>query len=297
MKHNTLGRSWAIGATVALLGFGVLSQETLAQDLQANELDCVIEPKQTVKLGSAADGILRSVMVERGDIVKKGQEVARLDSELEQLAAELARLKAGRDVEVKAGQARLEFRRREVERVAELRDQNLASTKVFEGAKIEQQLAQFGVSAAEMDKRVAGIEQKHADARLFRRTVRSPVNGIVVDVTMSPGEFINEQTPIMSIAQVNPLHVEVFVPILQYKAIVPGMQAEVLPDPPVGGVYKAWVKVVDKLFDTASATFGVRLILKNPDYQIPAGAKCRVRFLPNLPVLSEAEVSERSSAE
>ncbi|MEM8645890.1 MAG: efflux RND transporter periplasmic adaptor subunit [Pseudomonadota bacterium] len=269
---------------------------TSAQDGETGELDCVIEPKQTVKLGSAADGILSDVMVERGDIVKKGDEVAKLDSELERLAADLARLKAERDVEVEAGKARLEFRQREVERVAELRDRNLASEKVFEGAKIEQQLAQFGVGAAEMDKRIAGVEHKHADARLDRRTVRSPVDGIVVNLMMSPGEFVNEQTPIMNIAQVNPLHVEVFVPIMRYKDILPGMQAEVMPDPPVGGVHKAWVKVVDRLFDTASGTFGVRLILQNKNYEIPAGAKCRVRFLADAPILSETELSKRLSA-
>jgi hypothetical protein len=36
--------------------------------------------------------------------------------------------------------------------------------------------------------------------------------------------------------------------------------------------------VVDKVFDAASATIGVRLELPNPDYALPAGLKCEVRF-------------------
>jgi hypothetical protein len=48
--------------------------------------------------------------------------------------------------------------------------------------------------------------------------------------------------------------------------------------PPVGGVYKAVVTVVDQVFDAASGTIGVRLELPNPDYAIPAGLKCQVRF-------------------
>jgi hypothetical protein len=39
------------------------------------------------------------------------------------------------------------------------------------------------------------------------------------------------------------------------------------------------VTVVDRVVDAASSTFGVRLELANPDYRLPAGLKCRVRFL------------------
>jgi membrane fusion protein, multidrug efflux system len=38
------------------------------------------------------------------------------------------------------------------------------------------------------------------------------------------------------------------------------------------------VKVVDHVIDAASGTFGIRLELKNPDYSLPAGLKCKVRF-------------------
>jgi len=56
------------------------------------------------------------------------------------------------------------------------------------------------------------------------------------------------------------------------------MSAEVIPEQPVGGTYRATVTVVDKVFDAVSATIGVRLELPNPDYALPAGLKCQVRF-------------------
>jgi hypothetical protein len=33
------------------------------------------------------------------------------------------------------------------------------------------------------------------------------------------------------------------------------------------------------VFDTASSTFVVRLDLPNPSYALPAGLRCRIRFL------------------
>ncbi len=47
---------------------------------------------------------------------------------------------------------------------------------------------------------------------------------------------------------------------------------------PVGGRYWARVAIVDGVMDAASGTFGVRLILQNPDYCVPAGLKCQVDF-------------------
>jgi hypothetical protein len=44
-------------------------------------------------------------------------------------------------------------------------------------------------------------------------------------------------------------------------------------------VQTATVTVVDRVVDAASDTFGVRLLLPNPDYRIPGGVRCEIRFL------------------
>jgi len=46
----------------------------------------------------------------------------------------------------------------------------------------------------------------------------------------------------------------------------------------VKGPRQARVVIVDHVVDAASATFGIRLELPNPDNRIPAGIRCRVRF-------------------
>jgi RND family efflux transporter MFP subunit len=244
-------------------------------------LDCVITPKATIELGSSEDGILNDVLVERGDKVKTGDLVARLDGEVERLSAEMARLRAQTDVELRSGHAQVEFREKELHRLENLRRRDAVSEKVYDEADIERQLATLSLEAAEMEKQMARVEYQRAKAQLDRRSIRSPVDGVVVDVAMSPGEYVHEQTPLMTIAQIDPLNIECFVPVLRYPAVAYGMQAEVKPEGPVGGTYSATVTVVDQVFDAASRTFGVRLDLPNPDYALPAGLRCSVRFLPS----------------
>jgi multidrug efflux pump subunit AcrA (membrane-fusion protein) len=56
------------------------------------------------------------------------------------------------------------------------------------------------------------------------------------------------------------------------------MQATVLPEHPQNSSYAAKVSVIDRVVDSASGTFRVRLDLPNPKGDIPAGVKCNVQF-------------------
>jgi hypothetical protein len=51
---------------------------------------------------------------------------------------------------------------------------------------------------------------------------------------------------------------------------------------PVKVSAEATVRVVDRVLDAASGTFGVRLEVPNPNLAIPAGIRCRVD-LPDVP--------------
>jgi multidrug efflux pump subunit AcrA (membrane-fusion protein) len=98
----------------------------------------------------------------------------------------------------------------------------------------------------------------------------------VIDRRLSVGEYIYEQTSIMTIAQVDPLDVEVVLPLQSYGSIKVGSTAIVHPVAPVGGAHSAKADVVDPVIDAASDTFRVRLLLPNPGNAIPAGIRCSV---------------------
>ena len=251
---------------------------TLAVSAQERNYDCVMEPRSTIELGSADEGILADLLVERGDSVKQGQPVAILNDEEERLQVERAQIRAESDVDVRSKQAEAEFRLREEERIADLYATKLLPEKEYAQAKIERRLAELAVQAAETEFQVARVDYRQAQERLARRSIKSPVNGVVVNVTMSPGEYVHKQATVMTIAEIDPLNVEVFVPVDHYGTIAAGTEAEVMPEEPVGGVYTASVAVADKVFDAASRTFGVRLILPNPQFALPAGVRCEVRF-------------------
>jgi RND family efflux transporter MFP subunit len=160
----------------------------------------------------------------------------------------------------------------------DLRAKKVLAESEHDKAKVEESLARLSVEAAVAENKIAQVEHQRAQENLRRRTIISPLDAVVVDVALSPGEYVHEQAPLMTLASVDPLYVEVFVPVVYYGRITKGMQAEVAPEDPVGGSYTAEVTVVDQVFDPASRTFGVRLQLPNLDYRLPAGLRCKVKF-------------------
>ena len=92
---------------------------------------------------------------------------------------------------------------------------------------------------------------------------------------MQPGERVELQ-PLLRIADVSRLRVEVVVPASQFGQVRPGARHTVKAD--VRGVpaREATVTQVDQVIDAASNTFRVRLVLDNADRAVPAGARCQV---------------------
>ncbi len=211
----------------------------------------LLEPSEIVELSSQAPGIIEEVLVDRGDRVKKGQILVRLQAGVEKAAVDLA-------------VARLEFGKRKVQRNEELYQKQLIS--IHDKDEMETEV------------RLTELQLRDATEKLKLRTIASPVDGVVVKRKLSPGEYVGEGS-IMTIARVDPINVEIVVPVAMYRKIRTGMLAEVRPEAPAGGIYRGKVVVVDEVIDAASGTFGVRVELPNPDHRISAGLNCTVRFL------------------
>ncbi|QOZ52190.1 efflux RND transporter periplasmic adaptor subunit [Bradyrhizobium sp. CCBAU 53338] len=277
-RPAVFGILWRISAILVVF-FSAGAGHVDAQERRPEgQFDCLIQPKMVLKLGTSVPGLLNEVLVDRGDVIKKGDVVARLESGVEQAAVLLAKARAENDATVRSSIAKLEFQRRKDERSKLLRKNDAVSVAVADEAETSARVAEQDVEEAKVNFALAGLELARANEVLKLRTIRSPIDGVVVERKLGPGEYAFDQAHLLTISQIDPLLVEVFVPLSQFGKIHVGASAEVLPEAPVGGRYTARVTVVDQVFDAASGTIGVRLELPNPNYALPAGLKCRVRF-------------------
>lgn len=243
-------RSTGILAAAFLIGFPL--------EVRAEQLECLIQPKVMVSLATPVEGVIRQVLVDRGDQVKQGEVLVELESSVERATVERAR-------------TTLRVTERTYARSEELNRTNVISVQILDDAEGARDLARHDLVRAR--------------AALALRTIRSPIDGVVMEKVFSPGEFA-DNLAILELAELDPLYVEAYAPVSMLGRIARGMVAQVLPEEPVGGSYEAAVTVIDPVVDAASGTFGVRLELPNPDYAIPAGLNCVVRF-PDTPVAQQ----------
>jgi RND family efflux transporter MFP subunit len=269
-----------VGPTLAVLlnGSSAHSQTVTAPSVSAAQFECVIEPQQTVKLATPVVGVIARLDVDRGDIVRRDQIVGKLEDGVEAAALALARARATNEYTAGSIEARLQFLRAKLKRLFELHSKAVSSQASLDEADAEVKAAEQQLKEAELNREVARLEAKRAEEVLNQRILRSPVDGVVVERLLVPGEYRNESTPVLTLAEIDVLRVEVFVPIAYYGQILIGSKAEVRPEQPVGGAHTATVTIVDRVLDASSGTFGVRLALSNPELQLPAGIGCKVLF-------------------
>ncbi|TMJ23807.1 MAG: efflux RND transporter periplasmic adaptor subunit [Alphaproteobacteria bacterium] len=255
-----------------------LAAEPTGEALLSQAHDCLVQPFIVSELGSPANGLLEEMLVDRGQRITKGMVVAKLRSDLEQASFDLAKARAESTALIQLARERVSLLRKETSRNTELHNKQFAATALLDKSMSELQQAISQLTQAETDQALAVLEMRRAAVLLDQRSILSPIDGFVVRRLMAPGEHVYEQAKILKVAQIDPLFVEVNVPIAAFPFIKEGMKAEVRPSQPVGRVLAATVSVIDKVLDAASDTFGVRLVLPNPTMELPAGVNCTVTF-------------------
>jgi RND family efflux transporter MFP subunit len=244
-------------------------------------MDCIVQPSEVVELGTSVSGILEELNADRNSFVSEGEVVARLESSVEQATLELATARADLETTLQLRKENAAFGKRTQKRNQKLFKDSTISAYDMDRVKTETYIAELQAKQEEDNQRIARLEAARAHEALEQRTLRSPINGVIMERYKSIGEYI-EAEPVFKIAQLDPLHVELIVPIDHFGAIARGMQAEIHPEVAPDGLDRqvATVVSVDRVADAASGTFSVQLSLPNAGYRIPSGVRCNLEFLP-----------------
>lgn len=244
----------------------------------AAELDCLMQPREIVTVSAPVEGVLERVAVDRGDVIQAGAVLAVLESSIERNTVAVAGARAAQDYNIKSSQVRVDFGERRFLRTDTMFKKSLVPLKELDEAETAKILAAYGLVEANEQKRLADLDLERARTALELRTVKSPISGVVTERLRHPGELASRDHPIVRIARLDPLRVEVFVPIALYGQVMVGQRALVIPEAPINRPLEARVTVVDRVADAASSTFGVRLEAPNPGHRVPGGLKCKVRI-------------------
>jgi len=267
ISRFALWRSWPFVVCAGLF----------AGQAAAAELDCLVKPEMYVEVSSPVVSVLEEILVETGDVVLKGQPLAKLEASVEMARVKMAELQVNHTSDIENRKEQLKYKKLNNQRMQELRKKKSVPQFEADKAQTEYALAKLELAKSREIRIMARANLEMERSQLALRTILSPIDGIVVDRYAMVGESV-EGRSILKLAQVNPLKVEVIAPTEYFGLIRRGMKVDVYPEQPANKVFKATVTIVDKLIDPASGSFTVRMSLPNPDDILIGGVNCIAQF-------------------
>lgn len=231
------------------------------------------------------------IFIDEGDWVHTGQLIARLHTKRLQAALDSARAK------VTAAEAEARIAKLTYQRIKSLAARKLASSEEADEAEGKSLAATAQVDAAKAA--LAESAEAFRDAELY-----SPVEGIVRERIVEAGDFVTPQTPVLTIALVNPVWVRTYLPETWLGRVKPGTAAQIHTDSFPGKVYQGWVgsisptaeftpKNVETTELRTRLVYQVRIFACNPENELRLGMPASVILDLDTPITPVDEPGQR----
>ncbi len=235
-------------------------------------------PSKTITMAFVHSGTVDRVPVVESQTVAPGDMIAQLDDRVQRMTVQAQRLSAEDTSAVEAARKRADLAHLDLENVKELAAQDAAAPRELSRAEAEAALRDIEVRAASREHEQARLIHDREAVSLGQMTLRSPIHGIVARLTVEAGETIEALQPVAHIVSIDPLWMDVAVPVRLGMLVEPGSVAVIRWRDVPGGVptegRAIWVSAVA---DASSSTLIVRLEVDNPE-RLPAGLHALVQF-------------------
>lgn len=218
----------------------------------AYEGTATLEAEREATVVARTSGVLMELHVEAGDMVARGDVLARLDADRHRL---------------EVAQARAQLRRLEsdFERMKELHARELVSADQFEQVRseYESQRATFEMAQLELD----------------YTEIKAPIGGVISQRLVKEGNWIQEQQPLFEIADFRSLEAVLDVPERELRLLRPGFPVTVRTNALPGEAFEGRVKRISPVVNPETGTFDVTVEVPNEDGTLKPGLFVRARIV------------------
>ena len=210
-----------------------------------------LEARADSQVVAKTSGVALQVLVEEGQRVRAGQVLVRLDSARAQLQA------AQSGAQVRKLQANYE------------RSLKLAEQKLISANDIDQ--IKYDLENARAANRLSNLEVSYAN-------VKAPIDGVIASRSIKPGNFVQINTPIFRIVDIDQLEATLNVPERELATLKAGLPVELQVDALAGKTFTGIVDRVSPVVDAGSGTFRVIAAFDNASGQLQPGMFGRLRI-------------------
>lgn len=217
----------------------------------ASTAEALVKPFRAVSVSTPVAGTLQTLAVREGASVKRGDTLAALAQEAEEL-----------DVE-------------RLEKVLEKRVfDDRGAAKLFTDRVISEDEA----VEKRLEREIAELQLRRARVELARRTLRAPLAGLVVATHREEGEWVDPGAVVFEIVNIDQVYAELLVTPEEAAPLRVGQRLSAR-FPVLGATdFPGVVEFIDPRVGASSGLMTVRLLIENPGHRIRPGYRGQVRL-------------------
>lgn len=216
------------------------------------DLPAVIEPNRIITISAEVAGRIENIPLEKGSAVRKGDLLIQLNADLIEPQYEVAKAQAERD--------KIEF-----ERMANLVKENATAQIDLDNAT-----TQLAISKANL---------AEVRARLERTRIFAPTNGVLNDVLVEEGEYVDPGVPVAEVVETDTVKVVVDVPERDTSFLELGSKTEISTE--VKGqivLLEGKITFINELANSQTRSTQMEIALDNKERLLRSGQIVLVRL-------------------
>ncbi|MDF1851865.1 MAG: efflux RND transporter periplasmic adaptor subunit [Verrucomicrobiales bacterium] len=252
-----------------------------------------LEPYRSIEMNVSESGMIGEIHVKEGDAVREGDALVSLNNSVLEAQLEIAKIQAQSEAAVIVANADLKVAQDRFEALSRLRSSGTAHTSEVARAEAEVKKAEGQVSIADEERQIASFRVDEIKAQIERRILRSPIDGVVLDIARDVSESAamssqgGEPKPLVRVAQLDRLKLVVHVPAALAVGITEGatMPIRVLQKNSLSNERGnsaidtvGTIEFVSPAIHPSSETLRTRLVVENPDGKLVSGSHALMLF-------------------
>ena len=249
------------------------------QEISGSEvrIQAVTRPSADIMLSFVQPGRIAHVYFKEGDSVKAGDVLVQLDDAVER--AQLAQIKAESEntTQIRASEASLAQRRVDLMKLERAAARNAATELEVEHAKLNVRIAELSLELAKFEHEQAKRKYHEQSVRVENMRIKSPIDGRIEKIQVETGESVNALADVIQVVQIDPLWIDVPVPLAEAGTLANGKTVRVEFPGPKKASSEGTIVFIAAVADAASGTLRVRVEVPNKAKR-PAGEHVVVSF-------------------
>ena len=197
--------------------------------------------------------------------------MAQMDDRVQSFVVLVAKQQAESNAAMERAKAALDEAELVYNQTNEMVERHAASNFEEQRAKVvlEQARADYELAMESKDQMKTQYELEME--KLSEHRIEAPFDGQVIRIHSETGATLKDDQPVVSIAQLDPLKVNMYLPVSVFGKLQKDRMYTIVADQPINGPLEAQLTYVDPIIDSASQTFRCVFEISNPEYKLPAG--------------------------